>query len=111
MEQKQLQIKAKDEDLKGNYSNLMQIVHTKEEFILDFFLASPPQGVLASRVIMSPGHIKRMIKALQENIKKYEVDKKNRFKDAIMSKEITTYKVYFKNGYNGWLFDIAFWKI
>ena len=72
MEQKQLQIKAKDEDLKGNYSNLMQIVHTKEEFILDFFLASPPQGVLASRVIMSPGHIKRMTKALQDNIKKYE---------------------------------------
>ena len=73
MEQKQqLQIKAKDEDLKGKYSNLMQIVHTKEEFILDFFLASPPQGVLSSRVIMSPGHLKRMVKALEENISKYE---------------------------------------
>ena len=73
MEQKQqLQIKAKDEDLKGKYSNLMQVVHTKEEFILDFFLASPPQGVLTSRVIMSPGHFKRMLKALQENLKKYE---------------------------------------
>ena len=72
MEQKQIQIKAKDEDIKGAYSNLMQIVHTKEEFILDFFLASPPQGILSSRVIMSPGHIKRMIKALQENLVKYE---------------------------------------
>ncbi len=71
-QQKQVQIKAKDQDLKGSYSNLMQILHTKEEFILDFFLASPPQGVLASRVIMSPGHLKRMAKALEENVKKYE---------------------------------------
>ena len=71
-QQKQVQIKAKDQDLKGVYSNLMQIIHTKEEFILDFFMASPPQGVLASRVVMSPGHIKRMTKALEENVKKYE---------------------------------------
>ncbi|MCK4474091.1 DUF3467 domain-containing protein [Candidatus Parcubacteria bacterium] len=71
-QQKQLQIKAKDSDLKGVYSNLMQIVHTKEEFILDFFLVSPPQGFLSSRVIMSPGHTKRMVKALQENLARYE---------------------------------------
>ena len=71
-EQKQIKIKAKDEELKGNYSNLMQVLHTKEEFILDFFLASPPEGILTSRVIMSPGHLKRMIKALQENAGKYE---------------------------------------
>jgi len=71
-EQRQIKIKAKSEELKGNYSNLMQVLHTKEEFILDFFLASPPEGILASRVIMSPGHLKRMIKALQENIGKYE---------------------------------------
>lgn len=70
--QQQVQIKAKDDDLKGVYSNLMQVAHTKEEFILDFLLVSPPAGVLTSRVIMSPGHLKRMIKALQENIEKYE---------------------------------------
>ena len=68
----QVQIKAKDEDLKGVYSNLMQVTHTKEEFVLDFFLVVPPQGSLASRVILSPGHLKRMTKALQENIEKYE---------------------------------------
>lgn len=71
-EKKQLKIKAKDADLKGVYSNLMQVLHTKEEFILDFFLASPPEGILASRVIMSPGHAKRMIKALEDNLAKYE---------------------------------------
>ncbi len=80
-EQKQLKIKAKDDDLKGSYSNLMQVVHTRDEFILDFFLASPPQGVLTTRVIMSPGHVKRMLKALEENIKKYE-DKFGKLKEA-----------------------------
>lgn len=50
----------------------MQVLHTKEEFVLDFFLVSPPEGILASRVIMSPGHFKRMIKALEENLSKYE---------------------------------------
>ncbi|TET84198.1 MAG: DUF3467 domain-containing protein [Candidatus Nealsonbacteria bacterium] len=71
-EPQQIKIKAKNEELKGVYSNLMQILHTKEEFVLDFFLVSPPGGILASRVIMSPGHLKRMIKALEENLSKYE---------------------------------------
>lgn len=70
--QQQIQIKAQDKDLKGVYSNLMQIAHTQEEFILDFFTVTPPLGVLASRVIMSPGHVKRMIGALQENLGRYE---------------------------------------
>lgn len=69
---KELEIKVDQEKLEGNYSNLMKVSHTEEEFILDFFLASPPQGVLNSRVVMSPGHVKRLIKALQENIKNYE---------------------------------------
>lgn len=72
-QEKQLNIKVKNEDLKGKYSNMMQVLHTKEEFILDFFFVSPPMGgVLASRIVMSPSHFKRMIKALHENIKKYE---------------------------------------
>ena len=70
--QQQLQIKVQDNDLKGVYSNLMQIVHTKEEFIFDFFFNAPPQGILSSRVILSPGHAKRIVAALAENIKKYE---------------------------------------
>ncbi len=32
----QIQIKATDEKLKGEYSNVMQIMHTKEEFVMDF---------------------------------------------------------------------------
>jgi hypothetical protein len=72
MEKKEIQIKAKDEDLKGFYSNLMQVSHTREEFCLDFFNLFPPQGILISRIIVSPSHLKRMIMALEDNLKKYE---------------------------------------
>ena len=71
-EEKQIKIKVKEDDLKGQYSNLMRIFHTKDEFIMDFFLISPPQGVLSSRIIMSPGHLKRMTKVLQDNISRHE---------------------------------------
>jgi len=70
-EEKQIQIKAKDEDLKGVYSNLMIVSHTKEEFCLDFVNSFNPP-TLTSRVLTSPGHLKRMIKALEMNMKKYE---------------------------------------
>jgi hypothetical protein len=72
MEQKQIQIKATDEKLRGEYSNMMQILHTKEEFVLDFLNIFPPTGTLNSRIILSPGHFKRMMKAMEENLKKYE---------------------------------------
>jgi hypothetical protein len=71
MEPKEIQIKARDEDLKGVYSNLMIVSHTKEEFCLDFINAFNPP-TLTSRVLTSPSHLKRMIKALEENMKKYE---------------------------------------
>ena len=69
---RQVQIKASDEKLKGEYSNMMQIMHTKEEIVLDFLNVFPPTGTLNSRIILSPGHFKRMIKAMQENLEKYE---------------------------------------
>lgn len=73
-QQGKIQIKMSDEVLKGVYANAMQVVHTQEEFIMDFMNLSPHQGVgiVGSRVIISPGHLKRMIAALQENLKRYE---------------------------------------
>lgn len=72
MPEQQINIKVKDEEMKGVYSNVMQASHTKEEFILDFFNMLPPFNTLASRVIISPGHYKRMVAALNDNLKKYE---------------------------------------
>jgi hypothetical protein len=68
----QIQIKAGDETLKGEYSNAVNIFHTKEEFVLDFMNLFPPAGTLNARVIVSPGHFKRMLLAMQENLKGYE---------------------------------------
>lgn len=56
----------------GEYANAMQIFHNKEEFVMSFFNIVPPGGRVVSKVITSPGHIKRMIAALQDNLKKYE---------------------------------------
>lgn len=75
-QQQQIQIKISDELLKGVYSNMAQISHAQEEFVLDFmnvfFSQQPPQGVISSRVIVSPAHMKRIAAAIQENIKRYE---------------------------------------
>jgi hypothetical protein len=71
-DQAQLQVKVDDELLPGRYSNLMQIVHTKEEFVFDYFLNTPPQGILVGRIILNPAHAKRMLSALKENLDKYE---------------------------------------
>lgn len=71
-EQPQIQIKASDEILKGVYSNMATVSHTQEEFILDFLNVFPPAGTLNSRVIVSPGHMKRIVAALADNLAKYE---------------------------------------
>jgi len=61
------------ENLRGGvYSNNMLVTHTKEEFILDFMMVTPPIGSVTARVIMSPGHAKRMLSALKANLDKYE---------------------------------------
>jgi hypothetical protein len=69
---RQLPVKMPDDVLPGVYSNQMMVSHTREEFLLDFMNLFPPQGVVNARVIVSPGHLKRMIGALQENLGRYE---------------------------------------
>ncbi len=56
----------------GVYANNMRVMHTREEFILDFLMIGPGAGAVTARIIMSPGHTKRMIAALQQNMRKYE---------------------------------------
>ena len=67
-----LNIKVPDKILPGVYSNQMLVSHTREEFVIDFINLFPPAGVVNARVIVSPGHLKRMINALQENLGRYE---------------------------------------
>ena len=75
----QISIQVEAQSATGVYSNLMMISHRKEEFILDFLFVQPqraPQGQaianLRSRVITTPEHMKRILKAIEENITRYE---------------------------------------
>jgi hypothetical protein len=70
----QIQIRADDSTQAGAFSNFARIMHSREEFTLDFMVIhhSPPFGKLQSRVIVTPAHAKRFLKALEENIRKYE---------------------------------------
>lgn len=67
-----INVKADDQTIRGHYANSMMVSHSREEFILDFINHVPPQPMLVGRIITSPGHLKRIISALAENLKRYE---------------------------------------
>ncbi len=69
---KEIKISFPQEIQGGVYANNMIVSHTKEEFILDFIMVAPPAGTVTARVIVSPGHMKRVLEALRDNISKYE---------------------------------------
>ena len=69
-----IQIVTGDEMSRGRYSNNMFVSHTPEEFIIDWLLTSPAGTHLVSRVVVSPGHFKRIIAALTENLQRYEMN-------------------------------------
>ncbi|MBM2825065.1 MAG: hypothetical protein HW402_729 [Dehalococcoidales bacterium] len=70
--QPEVQVSFPDSLKGGVYSNMMTVTHTKEEFVLDFMMVMPPVGSVTARVVISPGHMKRMIAALADNLSKYE---------------------------------------
>ena len=67
-----VQIDTRDELARGRYSNNMMVTHTREEFIMEWLLTAPSGNHLVSRVIVSPGHMKRILTALADNLQKYE---------------------------------------
>jgi Protein of unknown function (DUF3467) len=73
-QQGQVQIKADEKELQGMYSNLVMIHHHAEEFTLNFVYVFPngAQGKLLSSMIVSPGHAKRIWRALGENLSRFE---------------------------------------
>src|SRR5260370_36488427 len=76
MEEKkgQVQIKADEKEMLGQYSNLVMIHHNAEEFTLHFIYVFPngPQGKLLGSMIVSPAHAKRLLRVLGENVTRYE---------------------------------------
>jgi len=73
-QQPQLNIELNEEVAQGVYSNLAVITHSPAEFVMDFIRVMPgvPKARVQSRIILTPQHAKRLMKAMAENISKYE---------------------------------------
>jgi len=73
-EPNQLSIELSEEVADGEYSNLAIISHSNSEFIMDFVKIMPgvPKARVKSRVVMTPQNTKRLVNALNENIRKFE---------------------------------------
>lgn len=72
--QNQINIELNEEVAQGIYSNLAVITHSSSEFVIDFVRIMPgiKKAQVKSRVILTPEHAKRLLGALNDNIKKYE---------------------------------------
>ena len=70
----QLNIEISEEVAEGEYANLAIITHSHAEFVIDFVSVMPgtPKSKVKSRIILTPQHAKRFMKALTENISRYE---------------------------------------
>lgn len=70
----QLNIELPEELAEGVYSNLAIISHSASEFVIDYVRIMPnvPKAKVKSRVVMTPPHAKRLLRALAENVKKFE---------------------------------------
>ena len=69
-----LSIELSEEVAEGVYSNLVMISHSPEEFVLDFIRVMPgvPKARVKSRIVVTPGHAKRLLAALADNVQRYE---------------------------------------
>jgi len=74
-QQGQINIEIDEVTSQGTYSNLAIINHSPSEFVLDFVCIMPgtPKAKVKSRIILTPQHAKRLLKAMGENIHRYEM--------------------------------------
>ncbi len=70
----QINIELGEKEAEGIYSNLAIISHSPAEFIIDFTRIVPgvPKAKVHARIITTPQHAKMLMKALKDNIEKYE---------------------------------------
>lgn len=72
--QGQINIELDEAVAQGIYSNLAIINHSVSEFVVDFVTIMPgiPKSKVKSRIILTPQHAKRFLKALNDNIRRFE---------------------------------------
>lgn len=69
-----LNVELSPEAADGIYSNLAIINHSHSEFVVDFVQVMPgvPKARVKSRIILTPQHAKRLVRALNENVARFE---------------------------------------
>src|SRR3970040_3202464 len=74
-QQEQINIELDEKIAEGIYSNLAIINHSSSEFVLDFVSIMPgiPKAKVKSRIVLTPQHAKRLLKAIGENIHRFEL--------------------------------------
>jgi hypothetical protein len=72
--QPQLNIELPEDIAEGSYANLAIITHSPSEFVVDFVRVMPnmPKARVQSRIILTPQHAKRLMRALADNVRRYE---------------------------------------
>lgn len=70
----QLNVELNEEIAEGIYSNLAIINHSPSEFVVDFIKVMPgvPKAKVKSRIVLTPQHAKRFLRALQDNVNRFE---------------------------------------
>ncbi len=73
-QQKQINIELDEQTAEGIYSNLAIINHSVSEFVVDFISIMPgrPKAKVKSRIVLTPQHAKKFLKALGENVQRFE---------------------------------------
>lgn len=73
-QQQQINIELGEKEAEGIYSNLAIITHSPAEFVIDFTRIVPgvPKARVHARIITTPQHAKMLMKALKDNIDKFE---------------------------------------
>ncbi len=72
--QKQINIELDEKTAEGVYSNLAIINHSASEFVIDFISMMPgaPKAKVKSRIVLTPQHAKKFLKALTDNVNRFE---------------------------------------
>ncbi|MEL6974289.1 MAG: DUF3467 domain-containing protein [Bacteroidota bacterium] len=73
-QQKQINIELDEKTAEGIYSNLAIINHSVSEFVVDFISMMPgaPKAKVKSRIVLTPQHAKKFLKALSDNVARFE---------------------------------------
>ena len=72
--QQEINIELGEKEAEGIYSNLAIISHSPAEFVIDFtrILPGVPKARVHARIIMTPQHAKLFLRALGDNLQKFE---------------------------------------